>query len=308
MRCLPATALASILCSGALLLAGCGKSSTPSASNSQVLARVNGDEISVHQINTVLTKLPASSPGSAEQMRKNVLDKVIEQQLIYQKAIAKNLDRNPDVAMTLDAAKREIVARAYLDQIASSLPKPSDSEVAKYFASNPDLFSKRRIYAMQEIQVEPKAGIAEELQSYVESGHSMDEIIAWLKTKGVGFQPSMGQRPAEQIPLDLLPKIAALPEGKVAVLQGEQNLVVVKVISAQPAPLDEPTARPRIQMFLANQIAMKAIGDEINRLKSDAKIEYAAQPGAGSTPGEQTQQQAVVLDQNSKAKGVAALR
>ena len=243
-------------------------------------------------------------------MRQEILDKLIDQQLIYDQAVEKRLDRNPEVMMAIEAAKREIVARAYLDQVIAALPKPTDDEVRKYYADNPDLFSRRRVYSLQEITVEPKLEILDDLKQMVATGKSLDDIANWLKEKGVRFQAGGGTRAAEQIPLDILPKLAQLKDGQAGVIEGSQSILVVRVASSQAVPVDEAEAKPRIQQFLYNQRVQQAAGDEIKKLKAAAKIEFqgefASAAGESAKPASPTPQAAPTG--NPIEKGVAGLK
>src|SRR5437016_4544370 len=94
---------------------------------SQVAAKVNSGEISVHQLNYVLTRTGAgaSSPETAPKIRREILDKLVDQELAVEQAVEKKLDRSPDVIMAIESARREILARAYIEQITAAMAKPT---------------------------------------------------------------------------------------------------------------------------------------------------------------------------------------
>jgi len=271
----------------AIPLAGCGDKSDAKAAT-QVAAKVNGAEISVHQINAVLAKATGVTNENAAKARKEILDRLVDQQIAVEQAVAKKLDRNPDVLLNLESARREILARAYLEQIAIAQPKPTDEEVKRYYDEHPDLFARRRIYSIQELAM-PKSGTpVDELKSLVSAGKPIEEIAGWLKGKNVPVRGNAGTRPAEQLPLELLPKLAQIKDGQTALIDGTQQLFIMRVAASQSAPVDETTAKPRIQQFLQNQRATAAVADEMKKLKDAAKIELvgdfasasAAQPPA----------------------------
>jgi EpsD family peptidyl-prolyl cis-trans isomerase len=304
--------LSSLALAAAIALGGCGDGKEKKAAT-QVAAKVNSSEISVHQINAVLAKAPGIPPEAAARVRQEILDKLIDQQLIYDQAVEKRLDRNPEVMMAIEAAKREIVARAYLDQVIAALPKPTDEEIQKYYVANPDLFSRRRVYTLQEITVEPKPEILDDLKQMAATGKSLDDIANWLKEKGVRFQAGGGTRAAEQIPLELLPKLALIKDGQTGVIEGTQSILVVRIASSQAVPVDEADAKPRVQQFLYNQRVQQAASDEIKKLKASAKIErqgeFASTPGESVKPASPTAQAAPPAPvANPIEKGVAGLK
>lgn len=256
-------------------LAACGDDKgSAKAAATQVAAKVNGAEISVHQINGMLSKATGVTNENAPRARKEILDRLVDQQLAVEQAIAKKLDRNPDVLLNLEAARREILARSYLEQIAAAQPKATDEEIKRYYDEHPDLFSKRRIYNIQELDIPRNAGSQDQLKEYVSSGKSLEEIANWLKSKNIPARGSAGTRPAEQLPIELLPQLAKIKDGQTALIEGPQMLYVMRVVASQSAPVDEAAAKSRIQQFLQNQRSGKAVGEEMKKLKEAAKIEF----------------------------------
>jgi EpsD family peptidyl-prolyl cis-trans isomerase len=287
----------------ALGIAGCGsKDADKPKPATQIAAKVNSGEISVHQLNYVLTRTPgagAASPEMAPKIRREVLDRLVDQELAVEKAIEKKLDRSPEVLLTLENSRREILARAYVEQITAAAPKPTIEEAKKYYAENPPLFAERRIYNIQEI-VLPAAGVPTELRGMVDAGKPMEEIANWLKGRGVKFAAGSATRSAEQIPLELLPKIHPLKAGQSLILEGPQTVTVMRLAGVQSAPVSEDTALPRIQQFLGNQRAAEMAKQELKALKANAKISYM-----GEFAGSDTPQAAATSTPDAKDSGVA---
>lgn len=260
---------------------------------SQVAAKVNSEEISVHQINFVLGRSNTSAipPEQAPRVRREILEKLIDQQLAVDKAIEKKIDRKPEVQMAIEAARREILSRAYLEQIAAAQPKPTPEEARKYIAEHPQLFAERRIFNIQEIVLPASSNVTANLREMVTAGKSMDDIANWLKSKDIKFSGGSATRPAEQIPLDLLPKVHALKDGQGLLLENAQTITVMRLAASQSAPVTEAVAIPRVQQFLGNQRAGEAAASEFKQLKANAKISYmgefaetAAAPATPETP------------------------
>jgi EpsD family peptidyl-prolyl cis-trans isomerase len=253
-------------------LTGCNDDKSGSKAT-QVAAKVNGAEISVHQINAVLSKANGVTNENAAQARKEILDRLIDQQIAVEQAVAKKLDRNPDVLLNIEAARRDILARAYLEQVAAAQPKAADDEIAKYYEDHPDLFARRRVYNLQELAIQKNGTSLDELKTMVSAGKSMEEIAGWLKSKNIPARGNAGARAAEQLPLELLPKLAQMKDGQTALIDGPQQAFIMRVLASQSAPVDEATAKPRIQQFLQNQRSTKAVNEEMKKLKDAAKIE-----------------------------------
>ena len=299
------------------LLSGCGKDA--GKSTTQVAAKVNDEEISVHQLNAVLTNAQSVPPEALPGMRREVLERLIEQQLVFEQATDKKLDRSPEVMMALEASKRDIVAQAYIKQIVAALPKPADADVTKYYAEHPALFSRRRVYSLQEISFAPRPEITEEAKRMAASGRSIEDIAGWLKSKGVQFRVSGGVRPAEDVSMEILPGLAELKDGQIGVFSGERSTTVVRVIASQSAPVDEATARERIQAYLHNAAAQRAVKEEVARLKAAATIvrqgEFAptespaaAKPAVPTAPAMATPAAVSPVAPSAIEKGAAGLK
>lgn len=258
----------------AMLVSACDQKPGENQAATQVAVKVNGSEISVHQVNAVLSRAPALPPEQTSIARKEVVERLVKQQLAIDQATEKKLDRTPEVLTAIESAKREILARAYLDTIMASQPKPAPEEIKKYYDEHPQLFAKRRVFQLQELLVERKPEVLEVLRQMVAGAKNLDEMSAWLKTKKIQFRGNVKISAAEQIPLEVLPRIAELNDGQSILLERPQAVLVMRVVASQAAALDEAAASPRIQQHLANERGQQAIDAELNRLNAAAKIEY----------------------------------
>lgn len=256
-----------------ILLSACGDKDGKKATT-QSAARVNGTEITVHQVNQVLSRVQGITEETAPQARQEVLNRLIDQQLAVEQALERKLDRQPEVMVALEAARRDVLARAYLDQVVAAQSKPTPEEGKKYYDDHPELFAQRRVYNLQEMTIEKSEDLMPALREKLASAKSFDDLAKWLKEKGVKFAAKGGVRPAEQIPLELLAVLHPMKDGQATVVSGPQGIAVIRIAGAQTAPVDEATALPRIQQFLANQHGKEVVDKEIKQLRDKAKIEY----------------------------------
>jgi EpsD family peptidyl-prolyl cis-trans isomerase len=253
----------------------------------QVAARVNSDEITVHQINNILARNPNVTPEVAAQAKREILDKLIDQQLAWQKAIENKLDRLPSVVQAIEAAKTEILARAYLEHIAAAVPKTAAWEVQKYYKEHPELFAQRRLFNLEELAFITKDDVATGLREQLSKARSIQEIADWLQSRGIKFAVNRGVRAAEQIPLEILPNLQAMKEGQIQLFEtGSERFQVIRVVAYKTEPVDEATAAPRIQLFLLNRRSSELIAKEMKKIKEEAKIEYVGEFARGAAAAE----------------------
>jgi EpsD family peptidyl-prolyl cis-trans isomerase len=273
----------------AALLAACGGGKGDKVS--QTAAKVNKEEVTVHQINFVLQRQPGLKAEQAEAASRQVLERLIDQELAVQKAEEQKLDRDPRVVQQIEAAKREIIARAYVERVGESAAKPTAEEIAKYYAEKPALFKDRRIYSLQELQIEAKPEQYELLRSKFAESKGLSEFAEFLKANDFRFNGNQVVRTAEQLPLASLDRIARLKDGESDVVPtpNGSGLTVLYLVSSRSQPVDEERARPAIEAFLLNQRKAEVVQKDLKALRDSSKIEYvgkfaASAPGAASAP------------------------
>jgi len=294
---------------GLAALGGCGKNDDKKPA-SQVAAKVNSEEITVHQVNNVLARAQNVPPEAAARAKREIVERLVDQSLARQQAIEKKLDRSPNVVQAIEAAKSEILARAYLQQVAAAQAKPTPEEIKKYYAEHPELFSQRRLYMLEEIAFTRDEKTVPELRQKAAKARSMQEIGEWLKGREVQYMVNRGARAAEQLPFEILPKLAAMKDGEIQVLESGERVNVIRLVASKAAPVDETTAGPRIEQFLYAQRSNQVIAEEMKRLKSHAKIEYVGEfaPDAAVVPAKAGTQTKAAEPGINVEKGVRGLR
>lgn len=277
-------ALGALFVAASLALAGGCGSDDKKRPATQVAAKVNADEITVHQVNGALANAGNVAPESAEAVKRQVLERLVDQRLAVQQAIHKKLDRSPAVQQALEASRAEILARAYLNQVASSKAKPTAEDVRKYYVENPALFAQRRLFSLEEIALEGgDANVASELSSRIAKGRPQKETTDWLEARGVKFAFSRGVRAAEQLPLEILPRLHAAKDGELVVVGAGSSHRVIRIVASKSEPVDEATAAARIEQFLFNRRAADAIAQDMKQLRAGAEIQYVGEFAASAT-------------------------
>lgn len=274
------------------LLAACDEKKAPAAT--QAAARVNKDEITVHQINLVLQEQRNLRPEQSDAASRQILERLIDQELAVQKAEELKLDREPRVVQQIEAAKRAVMARAYGEKLAEALPRPTADEVRKYYAEKPALFAERRIYSIQELSIEAKPDQVQVLRDKLGAAKSISEFVDYLKANDYRFAANQAVRAAEQLPLNALDTLARLKDGQATLSQGAAGVTVVVLAGSRSQPVSEEQAKPAIEQYLMNERRRKKLEEELKALRGAAKIEYfgsfvpkagAAGAASGMAPG-----------------------
>jgi len=257
---------------GATLLTGCGDKKGKGAS--QTAAKVNKEEITVHQINFVLQQQRGVPADKADVVSRQILERLIDQELAVQRAQELKLDRDPKVAQQVEAARREIIARAYLEQVGQAAAKPSADEVKKYYDDTPALFKDRRIYSLQELVVEARPDQIPTLRTKLAETKSASEFADYLKASDIRFNASQAVRAAEQLPMGSLSALSKLQDGQSMLVPTPTGAQVIFLASSRQQPVTLEQARPAIEQFLLNDRKRELATKDLKSLRDGAKIEY----------------------------------
>lgn len=256
----------------AAALAGCGHKS--GEGSSQVAAKVNSDEVTVHEINFELAKMGNVPVDQAKNAAKHVLQGLVEQQLLVQKAIDAKLDRDPDVVERLDADRRQVLAQAYINSVTAKATPPADADIHDYFIKNPLLFSERSIYKLQELSVPVTKENVDSITDKLKSSPNINAFADWLKSVNIQANMVQSVKPAEQIPFEILPRIHDLKEGQTVVIKTPASLNIIMVAASQAQPVTEEQAKQAIGNYLLTTQKRKLAEAEVKQLRDAAKIDY----------------------------------
>jgi EpsD family peptidyl-prolyl cis-trans isomerase len=210
----------------AVLLGGCGSHGASSAGATQVVARVNGRELTVSQLNLALAETRGADQTAAS--TKRVLDDLIDQELLDQAADSARLDRDPLVVLRVDAARRQILARAYEERQVYPSGPIEDVALHQFYDANPGLFKARRIYHIVEFDTDqqqlPPALLAD--LGRARTAEAQREV---LSRYSVGFHTQEFSRGPESMPIDLVPHLATASAGDVVVTKSDSGEIKVRV-------------------------------------------------------------------------------
>ncbi|HIV73040.1 MAG TPA: EpsD family peptidyl-prolyl cis-trans isomerase [Candidatus Aquabacterium excrementipullorum] len=306
---MPRLALIPVLVAAALLTA-CNKGDKE-AKASQAAARVNGQEVTVHQINLVLERQAGLKPEQVDAASRQVLESLVDQEIAVQKAEEDKMDRDPKIVQLLDAQRRNLLARAYLEKVSSAaVSAPSPDEIKKYFDAKPGLFSQRRIYMLQEFTIQGSPEETKALQAKLESAPDVPAFAQALKDSGLKFGVNQVTQPAESLPLNLIDRIAALKDGQALYEQGNGGMKAVLVVASRPQPLTFDQSKPLIERFLTETKRQEWLQKRMKELRTEAKVEYigkfAEKPASGASAAAPASAPSVVPSAASSPSGIDA--
>lgn len=236
----------------------------------QVLARVNGDDITIHQFNFAVSQ--SGSKALSPTDRAALVEKMIDRQLAVQKALEMKIDRQPEVLMRLEEARQDILAAAYAYRIGAANPPPTRQAITAYYSGHPGLFAKRKIYRIREITLPTDAPLLVDLKSRLQGEEEFSEVVSWLHSQTSDFGDQQTVRAAEQLPTEIADKLCEIAPGATVSFETSQAFIIYHLLSFEESPVDEKTAEGAIQNYLRKQGEISLYKKELERLRSAAEI------------------------------------
>ena len=258
----------------ALGVTGCGHEAPQGAARQDEMV-VSVDRVGIHRLDLeqAVDRLQGVTPENRQWARDKVLASLVDQQLLANVATADKLDKDPKVLAELEAARREVLARALINRRLSDQP-PAPAAIEAYYQRHPDLFSHRRIYSLNGLRVSASGPKVALIRSRIESGVSMTQLRQLLSQEGVTAQMQAESKAAEHLPIDLLPRFSGLSAGKLLALPVAGGLLVYEVLASRSDPVSLDKARPLIANFLAHQQRSNQLARLLAELKQKADIQY----------------------------------
>lgn len=277
------TACAAVL----IVVGGCAKKP-----GGQVVAVVNGEEITQQDLNAELQG--ASIPPTADKkaVMAQVLQRVIDRTLLVQKAKAEGLDKTPAYLSQLRRAQDTLVVNLLTSKAAKGIALPDASAVDGFIASNPTLFSGRKVFKLDQVTFAQPTDVA--MLRQLEPAHTLDAIIAILTRSGIQYTRGVSQLDTASIPPAIAAKIAALPAGEPFVTPNNGRVVASVITSVVTSPTPAAQAKPAAVGLLRQRALSAAVQKQLETARLAAKIDYQAgyappkkSPGA-ATPAERS--------------------
>ena len=253
-----------------LLLAGCEKEP-----EGQVAAVVNGEEITLQEINAEVGDANIPEGIDKEVIQKAALSRIVERRLLAQSAREEDLDKTPEYLIRRRQLEDSLLVQLLGKRAERTLRVPDQQAVDKYMAENPSMFAGRKVFTIDRIQF-PLPGNMEQLKS-LEDDHSMTDVAAKLDKLGIKYQRRAAKMDSAQLGQKRLDQIKALPEGEPFVIP-ENGMVTVAVITGEsPVSAEGADMGPMAMQAMRNQELAKALQERLKQARAKGDIKYQPQ-------------------------------
>lgn len=233
-----------------------------SSADSDVVARVGARDVTVGEVRSFVTALPADDQAKVAREPAALAQLVrayLVNEVVLSAALARKWEQRPEVAARLERARREAIIDSYLEG-ASQPPAsfPSDAELQALYDANRTAFITPRQFQIAQIFVATPAGGEDKAKA------RLDEAMAKLAKPGADFKAAarsdaaakeVGDRTDElgwvneaQLKPEIRELVVGLAKGAVsAPLKLADGWHVLKLVDTRPASM-RPLAEVRDQL------------------------------------------------------------
>lgn len=255
----------------ALIVSACG-GEPASTEPGQSLVRVNGEEITVIQLNDELSRARVQA-DQLEQAKKQLLESMIDLQLMVAEAQQNKLDRSPNVMRAIERAKKQIIAQSYMQTTLSQIGNPSDAEINQFYEEYPGLFAQRKKYTLAFLRF-PANRMNEDLQKVIQSAKTLSDVAQWLDKQQISYLRDELIRTGTELSPQLNARLEKATKGEMFLMDENATglFIMIKNIEADPVTLE--AIKPQIVAHLLNIKRRETMQAEVSRLRAAANIEY----------------------------------
>lgn len=250
-----------------ILLAGCDKKP-----EGQVAAVVNGDEITLKEINAEIGSANIPAGADAKEVQRAALQRIVERRLLAQSATEDGLDKTPEYLIRSRQLNDALLVQLLGQRAEKSFQVPDQQAIDKFMVENPSMFGARKIYVVDRIQFALPSDMAQ--LKTLESAHSMEEVASKLNGLGIKFERGAAKMDSAQLGQQRLDQILALPSGEPFVIP-ENGMVTVAVITGESPLVGNPTEMAQMAtQALRRQALTKSLEDRLKQARAKGEIEY----------------------------------
>jgi peptidyl-prolyl cis-trans isomerase C len=252
-----------------IALGGCEKEAT-----GQVAAVVNGEEITLQEVNAELAN--ASVPEGADQkaLRQAALERIVERRLLAQAAREDGLDKSSDFLIRKRQLEDTLLVQLLAQKATQATGVPDPKKIQTYIQKNPAMFADRTIYQLDMIQF-PMPADPKQLEP-LGKARTMDELITQLQQRGIKFQRGTGTLDSAKVGQEKINQIRALPAGE-PFISPQGNVVTAAVITGEAKqPIATEQASPMAVQAMRNSEVVGALQQRLKDARAKADIKYQA--------------------------------
>lgn len=269
--------------SAGLSLSGCDqvkKLMGGGKASGQVVATVDGEEITSLQLRTELGNFGSRDPEVMKAAQQQALQRIIMRKLIANKAREEKLDKGTDYTLQVERGQEALLAQLYQRKLASKAAQPTKAEAEAYVTANPARFFQRKVLFVDQVIAAPNKISPERLRPL----QTLDQVKALLDSEGVQYQTNAVVLDTLSADPRLVQGIANLPPGEIFVIPQGGAILFNHVSDSRVVPFTGDMATAYAMNALRQQKAGEVVTKQITDMRKAAESKIVYNPAFKPPP------------------------
>ena len=255
-------------------LAGGGKAT------GQVVATVDGEEITSLQLRTEMGSFGSRDPEVMKAAQQQALQRIIMRKLLANKARDEKLDKSTDFTLQVERGEEALLAQLYQRKLAAKAPQPTKAEADSYVTNNPQRFAQRKVLFVDQVIAAPNKISPERLRPL----QTLDQVKALLDGEGVQYQTNAVVLDTLSADPRLVAGITNLPPGEIFVIPQGGALLFNHVSDSRAVPFTGDMATAYAMNALRQQKAGQVVSKQVTDLRKAAESKIVYNPAFKPPP------------------------
>jgi EpsD family peptidyl-prolyl cis-trans isomerase len=253
----------------------------------QVVATVNGQEVTLAELQAEMGSNTPSNPAAAKAVEQAALQRIIARDLLAQAAHDQKLDQTPQFAIELNRGRKELQASLLEKKMASEVPPPQRDEADRFVADNPSMFAQRQLFVLDQVQAPPSTDAS--LLRQLEPLKDLGAVEALLNSRSVPHQRGINVVDSLRVDPKLTQSLQAANATNDLLIVNLPNMLTANAIKeTHAAPITGDAATRVAMQILANRRTQDAVQKQAQSIiaAGTTKVKYndaykpTAQPAA----------------------------
>ncbi len=209
-----------------------------------------------------------SDPKLLKQAEQTTLRNIVGRTVLAKAAVDQGIDKTPDFAIAKKRLVDSLLVQTLQNKIAAQSPAVTKEEADRFVVSHPDIFSQRKIFAVEYIRMARPSDPA--IVKALEPLKTLEQVDAQLTEEKIPHQRSTGNLDAVGADPRMIEAFLKLPAGELFVLPVGNALLVNKITDTKVVPFEGPQASEYAQKLLTKQRVQEAVNRQFNAIITKA--------------------------------------
>lgn len=236
----------------------------------QVLAVVNGEEITIPELNAE-ARARGLAIGNDAGARQALLQELIDRRLLAQVARKEGLDRTPDYILQSRRANELVLVQQLNEVVSHSTGQPSPKQMSAFIAANPQAFGDRAVVTVEQMGLPGPlpAGKA----AAVAGAPGLDQAAAILGNPQLADSKAMQTWDTARLDPQSASELLGAAAGHLLVLHPPgSGWLVARKVSASRSPVPPAQQQATAIALIRAQAMEQAAAALLNRERSQSRV------------------------------------